>query len=305
MNIKRLSFWLITVAILPMLAGVSGRHATAFASPTAFEIPIDDLKKVEKKKQRKTEGKRSRKQKKTARKSETEKPAAPATAEAPTPAGKTAAHDVSATIVEPAVPAAAPALPGADTAPPPQTAPAPLPEPQPAPVSAPVAQTESKPAAPSAPTGEQTAAPSIAPAEDDARISHEPYSYVVAGKLTSLMAVVIGKNNVRSMHCRFRATKDGPYAEIAMPLAPGSKFTYRATLPALIPGAAALYYEFVVTGNSGRKTRSPEYSILLSDTGVVPGWQQELGQERIKVLLENPAVPFEGFIGITAETKQK
>jgi hypothetical protein len=137
--------------------------------------------------------------------------------------------------------------------------------------------------------------------EDVSRISHEPYSYLVAGKLTRLMAVVISKSTVKSMYCRFKAKENLPYAEVEMSLVPGSKFTYSAVIPALIPGSAALYYEFVMVGSTGEKVQSRKYSIPLDATSVVPGWQHDLGRDRIEIVLENPKQPLEGFIGVIAK----
>ncbi|OGT97692.1 MAG: hypothetical protein A2079_02720 [Geobacteraceae bacterium GWC2_48_7] len=312
MKFKKLFFCLLTAAVVQLFAGALEGGSTVFASSTVFEIPLGDLKKVEKKKPYRSEKRRNREHKKS--KTDAEKSASPATATAPAATEKS---EVSVKIDE--------SIPAASAAPivtPAQQLSAPI-TPQSAPESKLQPVEASKPSLPTEPanTTTQTVSAPLEPAtakivqkliiqplqvtEDASRISHEPYSYVVAGKLTILMAVVISKNNVQSMHCRFRAKESGPYAEVEMSLVPGSKFTYSAVIPALIPGSASLYYEFILTENQEKKVQSQEYKIPLNATVVVPGWQQELGRGRINVSLENPVQAFEGFIGIAAETNKK
>lgn len=317
MNVRTF-FRLLAVAVaLLLLTGTSDRNSRVFASP-GFDIPISDLKKVEKKKQRKPEGRRSRESKKS-KKSDAEKTGSPATtttAPTPTPAPAITTPQTSTTapvttektvgpaaVAPTAVETVAPAVPASPVTSPPRPSVA-QPETKPAPAAP---EPEKSASAPSVTIEPATAKPAVNPTdrplppeEEEYRISHEPFSYLVAGKMTKLMAVVISKNDVLTMRCRFRAGEKGQYGEIEMLLAPGSKFTYSAVIPALIPGATALYYEFVLTDNQGKKFRSQEYRIPLNATAVVPGWQYGLSRARINVVLENPAQPFEGFVGLTA-----
>lgn len=290
MKLEKLLFCLLTAAVVPLFTVTLDSDSKVFASPTVFEIPLGDLKKVEKKKQYKSE-KRKKKRYKNTSKADPEKTAPSATTAVPAATEKSEA---------PVPLVSAPA------------APQPVPEPpsQPAGSTAPLApaepgsktiQTASAPSEPAVRTTEESIAPPLPATDDASRISHEPYSYLVAGKLTSLMAVVISKNNVKSMHCRFRAKKDGQFAEVEMSLIPGSKFTYNAVIPALIPGSGALNYQFVMTEAQGEKVLSPEFQIPLCETVVVPGWQQELGRNRINVSLDNSSQPFEGFIGLSSK----
>lgn len=303
----------MAAAIVQFLTGASDSVPTASASSTVFEIPLSDLKKVEKKKPHRAERRKSREYKNRG-KSGAEKAASPATAAIPDAAGK---PEEAAKANDPVAPeaSAAPTVMPAQQLSAPVVAKEPETEPKPQTVEASTPPVPAQPdnsttqavQAPSEPAPAKTAEKIIPPIpviEDISRISHEPYSYLVAGKLTTLMAVAISKNNVRSMHCRFRAKENGPYAEVEMSLVPGSKFTYSAVIPALIPGSAFLYYEFVLTEDQGKKVRSKEFNIPINATVVVPGWQHELTGNRLNVLLENPAQPFEGFIGISSETRK-
>ena len=118
---------------------------------------------------------------------------------------------------------------------------------------------------------------------DSVHISHEPYSYVVPGKLTVIKAI-ISREAVQSVRCRFRSLDKGGYASVAMAKAPGSQFTYVATLPALKPGAAALSYRFIVIGASGIQTFSQEF-VYSGETNIrharlAAGPRQRAGQGR-------------------------
>jgi len=129
---------------------------------------------------------------------------------------------------------------------------------------------------------------------DSAHISHEPFSYVVPGKLTIIKAI-ISRETVQSVRCRFRSLDKGGYASVAMAKVPGSQFTYVATLPALKAGAAALRYRFIVIDASGIQTYSQEFVIPVKPTSVMPGWQQDPAKEPVRAALENPLQPLEGF----------
>lgn len=142
-------------------------------------------------------------------------------------------------------------------------------------------------------------------APDSAHISHEPYSYVVPGKRT-VVKVVISREAVQSVRCRFRSLERGGYASVAMTKAPGSQFTYVATLPALEPGMAALLrYRFVVVDASGSRTFSQEFVIPVKSTSVMPGWQQDPSPEPVRATLDNPRQPLEGFSDVVMENVEK
>ena len=135
---------------------------------------------------------------------------------------------------------------------------------------------------------------------DSANISHETRSYVVSGKLTVVKAI-ISREAVQSVRCRFRSLDKGGDASVEMVKAPGSQFTYIATLPALEPGAAALRYRFIVVDASGVRTYSQEFTVPVKPTSVVPGWQQNPAREPVRVSLENPQLPLEGFSDVVVE----
>jgi len=136
---------------------------------------------------------------------------------------------------------------------------------------------------------------------DSDHISHEPYSYVVPGKLTVLKAI-ISRDAVQYVRCRFRSLERGGYASVAMTKAPGSQFTYVATLPPLEPGVAALLrYRIVAMDASGTLTYSEEFVIPVKSTSVMPGWQQDPSGKPVGVTLEDPRQPLEGFSDVVVE----
>jgi len=229
------SRWLIAIVLLVTAVPVESVFA---AGENDYEIPLSELRKVEKKKPKKAETRKRKEKKKDTTRRET-------------PA------EVSGAAVAPGRPA------------------------------------------PLEPETAQRGADIMATPDSD-HISHEPYSYVVPGKRTVIKAV-ISREAVQSVRCRFRSLDKGGYASVAMAKAPGSQFTYVATLPALEPGAAELRYRFIVVDASGIQTNSQEFVIPVKPTSVMPGWQQNPGTEPVRAALENPRQPLEGFSDVVME----
>lgn len=230
------SKWLIAIVLLVTAVPVQSVSA---AGENDYEIPLSELKKVEKKKPKKAEIRKHKEKKKAD------------TASRETPREFSGAS----------------AAPG-----------------QPAPFAPATAQ-----------HGAQ-----IMETPDSDHISHEPYSYVVPGKRT-VIKVIVSREAVQSVMCRFRSLGKGGYAYVAMAKAPGSRFIYVATLPALEPGAAALSYRFNVVDASGIQTFSQEFVIPVKPTSVMPGWQQDPAKEPVRAALENPQQPLEGFSDVVME----
>ncbi|KAB0671216.1 hypothetical protein F6V30_01090 [Oryzomonas sagensis] len=212
--------------------------ASSAAGGNVYEIPLSELKKVEKKKPKKAETRKH--------------------------AEKRRAHTAPRKVSEPSG-TSAPSIP-----------------------APPVAQ--------NAATALETA--------DSANISHEPYSYVVPGKRTTVKAVV-SLDAVQSVRCRFRAGDKGGDAWVPMAKVPGSQFTYGASLPALESGATALRYRVVVVDAAGNEIHSKEFVTPVKATPVVPGWQQDSSREPIRAVLGNPRQPLEGFSGVVIENADR
>jgi hypothetical protein len=141
-------------------------------------------------------------------------------------------------------------------------------------------------------------------APDSAHISHEAYSYVIPGKRT-ILKVVVSREAVQSVRCRFRSKERGGYASVTMAKAPESQFTYVATLPALEPGAAGLRYSFIVADAAGNETYSQEFYIPAKSTSIMPGWQQDSVKEPIRASQVDPRQPLEGFSDVIMENAGK
>ncbi|QEM67108.1 hypothetical protein FO488_02315 [Geobacter sp. FeAm09] len=232
----------LMMAAAMLVQPVSGLPATS-AAGSDYEIPLSELKKVEKKKAKKAETRKRAERKRV----------------------RAAAQETTRAASEPA---------GAPAA---QPVPAP-----PAP--------RSVEAAPETP--------------DSVHISHEPYSYVVPGKRTIVKAVV-SLDGVQAVRCRFRAGEKGGDALVSMTRAPGSQFTYGATLPPLESGAMALRYRFIVVDATGHEIHSREFVTPVKITPVVPGWQQDPAGEPVRAVLENPRQPLEGFSGVVMENAER
>lgn len=242
-----ISRWRIVIPLLATALLVPSGFcvpAAYSAGGNDYEIPLADLKKVEKKKAKKVAG-RKRTEKKKAHAASQEAPQ-----EAP---GATAAPD------------------------------------QPAPL----------------PPETEKSVVEVMDSPDSTYISHEPYSYVIPGKRTVIKAI-FSRDAVQSVRCRFRSLERGGYASIAMTKLPGSQFTYVATLPALESGVAALLrYRFLVVDASGAKTYSQEFVTPVKSTSVMPGWQQDPSGTPVRVTLEDPRQPLEGFLDVVPQAADR
>lgn len=174
----------------------------------------------------------------------------------------------------------------------------------------PAAKTEDRkaPDVPPAPASQAATAPSAAaappiavpavqvrPAVADASIIHDPNSYIVTGKRTVILAIVSSSGEPRSVQCHFRAAADGNSASTPMVKVPGTRFTYSALVPALAGNAGALRYSFTVTDGQDRTVRSKEYVVPVKASAVVPGWQLDNFQDKLRVSAESSGRMPEGF----------
>jgi hypothetical protein len=139
--------------------------------------------------------------------------------------------------------------------------------------------------------------------EQGARIAHDPNSYVVVGKRTVVKAVISSLETFRSVRCQFRANESDGYAFVPMTREEGSRYTYTADLPPLAGSARFLRYRFVAVDAQGRVSRSKEFVIPARQSPVTPGWQREPAQEAVRVGLENPQKPLNGFSNIRVDTQ--
>ena len=126
-------------------------------------------------------------------------------------------------------------------------------------------------------------------------IHHDPYSYVIAGKRTTIQAVISSADSIKDAYCRFRAVEGGAYARMPMVLVSGTSFTYTATLPSLAAASRSLRYSVVAVDSLGNEARSQEFVITVKPSAVRPGWQLEGSQDAIKMRLESREKPLEGF----------
>ena len=229
------------------------------SSGNQYEIPLSDLKKVEKKKPRKTKNKHHKEQKRTGKKTQG--------AVKETPRAVSAEPQVSVQ-----------AMPSSETG---------------------ALYT------PEVLIDGGTATVDLTPASaDDARITHEPYSYVVTGKRTVIKAIISGRLVFQSVRCQFHSSEESGSALVPMTKVEGNHYTYTATIPALAQGANSLRYQFVVINTQGKETRSQEFIMPVNQTTVVPGWQQEPSQEAIKLDLAASGKPLEGFSDVIDNTSQ-
>jgi len=119
------------------------------------------------------------------------------------------------------------------------------------------------------------------------RISHDPYSYLVAGKQTVLLAVISSLTDIKTVFCKFHSEDKGEDAIVPMTKVDGTQYTYRAILPGLASNARYLRYRLFVVDALGRETQSHEFSTNVKASPVTPGWQLENAPETLTVTPAN------------------
>lgn len=120
-----------------------------------------------------------------------------------------------------------------------------------------------------------TPAEVTAPLADNPRIAHEPYSYLVAGKQTVILAVISSAADLKAAYCKILREEQGEDAVVPMIKVDGTQYTYRAILPALAPNSRSLRYRLVAVDLLGREAQSREFVTAVKSTSVIPGWQLE------------------------------
>lgn len=113
-----------------------------------------------------------------------------------------------------------------------------------------------------------------APAPENTKISHEPYSFVVANKSTVIHAVIYREaDELKSVTCRIRVAKKGAPTTVKMKRLDDSRFTYTATLPGLPLEMSSLSYAIIVVDSSGKESISQEFVTPVKSSPLVPSWQ--------------------------------
>jgi hypothetical protein len=109
---------------------------------------------------------------------------------------------------------------------------------------------------------------------ENLKISHDPYSFVVAGKSTLIHAVIYrDAEELKSVTCRIRTTNKGEPTTVTMQKTNDSRFTYTATLPGLSPEMSSLSYAIVVVDSAGKESVSQEFVTPVKSSPLVPSWQ--------------------------------
>lgn len=126
-------------------------------------------------------------------------------------------------------------------------------------------------------------------------ITHDPFSFLVAGKRSTVQAVIETGGSTAEVLCRFRADNSSSWGRVPMSLVSGTHFTYRAVLPAPAQSASLVQYQFVVVDREGKETLSREFGIPVRSSLVVPGWQFDPSGNKLPLALEKGTDLLEGF----------
>lgn len=113
------------------------------------------------------------------------------------------------------------------------------------------------------------------PEIDSTKILHSPYDFVTAGKRTVISAVIDSPADIQEVNCSVRTGNGAERVQVTMVKAPGTRFTYTATLPGLPPKTPELTYTISVVDSQGKVTRSREFVTLVKSLPFLPGWQIE------------------------------
>jgi len=107
------------------------------------------------------------------------------------------------------------------------------------------------------------------------KILHSPYDFVTTGKRTVISAVIDSPTDIQEVNCYVRTGDGAERVQLTMLKAPGTRFTYTATLPGLPPKTPELTYTISVIDTQGKVTRSREFVTLVKSLPFLPGWQIE------------------------------
>lgn len=113
------------------------------------------------------------------------------------------------------------------------------------------------------------------PESGNTKILHSPYDFVTAGKRTVINAVIDSPADIQEVNCFVRTGNGAERVQVKMAKAPGTRFTYTATLPGLPAKTPELTYSIYVIDSQGKVTRSREFVTLVKSLPFVPGWQIE------------------------------
>ena len=155
-----------------------------------------------------------------------------------------------------------------------------------------VKDTKSEPVPQKSPDGDKPL-----PNPEETRIYHSPYSFVVAGKHTVINAVINSKADIKEINCSLRMAGGEAQTPVKMVKVEGTRFTYRATLPAMAPESTSLGYTIVVIDSSGKETRSQEFVTPVASSPVVPAWQLESAGEAVSVEQNDANKPLKELSG--------
>jgi hypothetical protein len=124
------------------------------------------------------------------------------------------------------------------------------------------------------PDEKQNVSPVPAEETDPGRISHIPFSFAVAGRQTTIHAVVSSSHEIREVYCVVQTADEVKPAIILMTKAADALYTYEGKLPGQPANSQALRYTIVVRDTDGHEIRSREYETPITPSLVVPGWQR-------------------------------
>lgn len=119
-------------------------------------------------------------------------------------------------------------------------------------------------------------APAPAPPEksEPGRISHIPYSFVVAERHTLIQAVVSSTHDIKEVYCVVQTAVEGKPAIVLMTKVADTRYTYEGKLPGQPANGTLLRYTIVARDSQDREMRSKEFTTPLSRSAIIPGWQQ-------------------------------
>lgn len=109
---------------------------------------------------------------------------------------------------------------------------------------------------------------------ESVKISHTPYSFVVAEKQTVIQAVISSLNDIKEVYCLVQTLEEGKPAIAQMTKVADTLYTYEGRLPEQPSGIQALRYSIVARDSKDNEVVSEEFVIPITKSSIVPGWQQ-------------------------------
>lgn len=124
-------------------------------------------------------------------------------------------------------------------------------------------------------------------------ISHTPYNFIIPEHRTVIKAILSASSDIKIAELEFYAD-DNPSesAILKFEKLADSKFTYKATIPAVAKEAQKLSYKIKVVAENGENFETQTFSTAISSENIIPGWQLQGFEDKLEITVPTQELKF-------------